>query len=111
MFLALDIFWQERTRLLTSDQIRVCKVGGQHVAKCDAINLGLLLQKFPSVSDPRESISWRGSLKLLLEIPDSIEDVCGALIFKFGDHRPCAVGKKLSAECKKLLEGVQGLEL
>ena len=110
MFLVQDLYWQEKKRLLASEKLRVCKVGGPHVAKCDAINLGLLLQKLPDLSDPRQEISWR-TVKDMIAIPGFIEDVCGALIFRFGDHRPCIVGKKLAAEAKKVLEGVHGLDL
>ena len=110
MFLIQDLYWQEQKKLLASESSRVCQVGGSHVAKCDAINLGLLLQKLPKLTDPREEISWR-TVKDMIAIPRTIEDICGALIFKFGDHRPCVIGKRLTTEVQKVLEGVHGLDL
>ena len=55
MFLVLNLYWQEFCRLRDSKKASVCKVGGVNVAKCDALNLGCLLQQFPNLDDPRRT--------------------------------------------------------
>lgn len=111
IFLIRDLYWQERTKLLASGKTPVCQVGGAHEANCDAINLGLLLQKIPDISDPRDTKPCRMSVLEVMELPKNMRDLCKALIFKMGDHKSCAVGAKLAAEADNLLGAVQGLEL
>lgn len=106
-----DLYWQERTKLLASEKTPVCQVGGAHEANCDAINLGLLLQKIPDTSDPRDTKPCRMSVLEVMQLPNNMQDLCKALIFKMGDHKSCAVDAKLVAEADKLLGAVQGLEL
>ncbi len=112
MFVVLDLYWQELCKLKASNTARVCKVGGVNVAKCDAINLGCLYQRLPELQDPRQLTgAHRKTVKSMTEAPAGILELSGALIFKFGDHRPCAVGSRLAIEATKLLDAVQGLEL
>lgn len=111
-FLVLDLYWQELCRLRMSNTARVCKVGGTNVAKCDAINLGCLYQQFPDLQDPRQKEhAYRKTVNSMIEAAGGILEVCGALVFKFGDHRSCAVGTRVAAEARKVLDAVQGLEL
>ena len=112
MFLVLDLYWQEFCRLRDSKKAGVCKVGGVNVAKCDALNLGCLLQQFPNLDDPRRTgPSGDETVNSIVAESEVILNVCGAILFKFGDHRPCAVGLRLAAGAKNLLESVHGLEL
>lgn len=111
MFVVIDLYWQELCKLRASNTARVCKVGGANVAKCDAINLGCLYQQLPDLQDPRQSTgACRKTVISMVEAAAGILEVSGALIFKFGDHRSCAVGSRLAAEAKKLLDAVQGLD-
>ena len=112
MFVVLDLYWQEFCRLRASNTARVCKIGGVNVAKCDAINLGCLYQQLPELQDPRQATgACHKPVKNMIEAPAGILELSGALIFKFGDHRSCAVGSRLAAEARKLLDAVQGLDL
>ena len=112
MFVIQDLYWQELGKLRGSNTARVCKVGGVNVAKCDAINLGCLYQQFPELQDPRGPTgACCKTVKSMVDAATGILDVSGALVFKFGDHRPCAVGSRLASEAKKLLDAVQGLDL
>lgn len=109
MFVILDIYWQELCKLRASNTARVCKVGGVNIAKCDAINLGCLYQQLPELQDPRQPTN--ACRKSMIEASAGILEVSGGLLFKFGDHRPCAVGSRLAAEARKLRDAVQGLDL
>ena len=112
MFLVLDLYWQEFKKLRDSKKARICKVGGTNVAKCDAVNLGCLLQQFPNLDDPlRTPPSRDETVNSIVAASEEILDVCGALVFKFGDHRSCAVGPRVAAGAKRVLESVHGLEL
>ena len=112
MFVIQDLYWQELGKLRRSNIERVCKVGGVNVAKCDAINLGCLYQQFPELQDPRRTTgTCRKTVKSMVDAATGILELSGALIFKFGDHRPCAVGSRLVSEAKKLLDAVEGLDL
>lgn len=112
MFVVIDLYWQEFCRLRASNTTRACKVGGQNVAKCDAINLGCLYQQLPELQDPRQTVgACRKTVSSMIEASAGILELSGSLIFKFGDHRSCAVGSRLAAEAKKLLDAVQGLDL
>ena len=112
MFLVLDLYWQEFTKLRDSRKASVCKVGGANIAKCDALNLGCLLQRFPNLDDPRRTApSGDETVISIAAESELILDVCGALVFKFGDHRSCAVGMRLAARVKDVLGSVHGLEL
>lgn len=112
MFLVLDLYWQEFSKLRDSKKARICKVGGANVAKCDALNLGCLLQQFPNLDDPRHTApSGDETVNGIVAESEVILDVCGGLHFKFGDHRSCAVGTRLAAGAKGVLESVHGLEL
>ena len=106
----MDLYWQEFGKLRDSRKARVCKVGGANVAKCDALNLGCLLQQFPNLDDPRRTApSGDETVNSIAAESEVILDVCGALVFKFGDHRSCAVGTRLAAQAKDVLESVHGL--
>ena len=95
-----------------SKNARLCKVGGANIAKCDAVNLGCLLQQFPNLDDPiRTPPSRDETVNSIVAASEEILDVCGALVFKFGDHRSCAVGPRVAAGAKRVLESVHGLEL
>ena len=112
MFLILNLYWKEFQKLRDSKKARVCKVGGANVAKCDAINLGCLLQQFPDLEDPlRTPPSGDETVNSIVAESEVMLDVCGALVYKFGDHRSCAVGLRLAAGAKSVLESVHGLEL
>lgn len=112
MFVILDLFWQEQCKLRARNTARVCQVGGVNVAKCDAINLGCLCQQLPELQDPRQATgACCKTVNSMIEASAGILEVSGGLIFKFGDHRPCAVGPRLAAEAKKLRDAVQGLDL
>ena len=112
MFLVLDIYWQEYKKLRDSKKAHVCKVGGHNAAKCDAINLGCLLQQFPNLDDPRRTPpSCDETVNSLVAASEEILDVCGALIFRFGNHISCGVGPRVAAGAKSVLESVHGLEL
>lgn len=112
MLLILDLYWQEFCKLRDSKQAHVCKVSSVNVARCDAANLGCLLQQFPNLDEPlRTPLSSDETVNSLVAGSEEILDVCGALYFKFGDHRSCAVGLRLLAGAKKVLESVDGLEL
>ena len=101
--------WRTTT---ASNTTRVCKVGGSNVAKCDALNLGCLYQQLPDLQDPRRDTgACRKTVKSMIEAPAGILEMTGALIWKYGDHRSCAVGARLATEAKKLLDAVQGLDL
>ena len=116
--MVLDLYWQELCRLRASNTARVCKIGGVNVAKCDAINLGCLYQQLPELQDPRQATgACHKPVKNMIEAPAGILELSGALILKFGDHikfgdhRSCAVGSRLAAEARKLLDAVQGLDM
>ena len=112
MFLVLDLYWQESVKLRDSKKVRVCKIGGPYVAKCDAVNLGCLLHQFSKLDDPRRTPpSGDETVNTIVAGSEEILDICGALHFKFGDHRPCAVGSRMVAGAKRVLESVHGLEL
>ena len=112
MFLVLDIYWQEYKKLRDSKKAHVCKNGAVNIAKCDAVNLGCLLQQFPNLDDPRRTPPSRDeTVNSLVAASEEILDVCGALVFKFGDHRSCAVGPRVATGAKSVLESVHGLEL
>ena len=112
MFVIQDLYWQELGELRGSNTARVCKVGGVKVAIYDAINLGCLYQQLPELQDPRQPTgACRKTVKSMVFAATGILELSGALIFKFGDHRPCAVGSRLASEAKKLLDAVQGLDL
>ena len=112
MFVVLDLYWQELCKLRASNTTRVCQVGGTNVAKCDALNLGCLYQHLPDLQDPRKNTgACRKTVRSMIEAPTGILEMSGALIFRFGDHRPCAVGSRLATEATKLLDAVQGLDL
>ena len=112
MFVVLDLYWQEFCKLRASSTARVCKIGGVNVAECDAINLGCLYQQLPELQDPRQATgACRKTVKNMIEASAGILELSGALIFKFGDHRPCAIGPRLAAEAGKLLDAVEGLDL
>jgi len=112
VFLMLDLHWQELCRLRDSNTTPVCKVGGINVAKCDAINLGCLYQCYPDLCDPRDTEkSYCKSVSSLAEGPKGILDLCGALVRKFGEHQPCAVGARLAAQAAELMKAVHGLDL
>lgn len=108
MFVVLDLYWQEFCNLRASNTARVCKVESVHVAKCDAINLGCLYQQLPDLQDPRQSMgACQKTVKSMVEAPEKIM----SLTFKFGEHKGCAVGPRLVAEARILLNAVQGLDL
>ena len=112
MFVIQDLYWRELNKLRSSNMARVCKVGGVNVAKCDAINLGCLYQRFPWLQDPRRNTGpCPKTVQSLVDAATGILALSGALVFKFGDHRPCAVGSRLASEAKKLLDAVEGLDL
>jgi len=106
------LYWQELCKLRVSNTTRVCTVGGTNGTKCDAINLGCLYQKFPDLQDPRNNMeSCRKSVSYMAKAPAAIPDVCGALLRKFGEHQPCAVGLRLTNKAAALALAVHGLEL
>ena len=112
MFLVLDLYWQEYCKLRNSKKASVCRVRGINEAKCDAANLGCLLQQFPDLDDPRRTApSGDESVTSIVAGSEEILDVCGALLFKFGVHTTCAVGPRVAGGAKKVLESVHGLEL
>ena len=112
MFLVLDTYWQECAKLRNSKQTRLCKIGGANIAKCDAVNLGCLLQQFPNLDDPRRiPPSCDETVNGIVGGSEEILDVCGAFVFKFGDHRSCAVGPRMVIRAKEVLESIHGLEL
>ena len=112
MLLVQDIYWQQSIKLRDSKKAPVCEVGGANSGKCDAINLGCLLQQFPNLDDPlRTPPSRDETVNSIVAGSEEILDVCGALVFKFGDHRSCAVGPRMAAGAKGVLESVHGLEL
>lgn len=83
-----------------------------NVAKCDALNLGCLYQHLPDLQDPRQNTgTCRKTVKSMIEAPTGILEMSGALIWRLGDHRSCAVGSRLATEATKLLDAVQGLDL
>jgi len=47
----------------------------------------------------------------MAKAPAAIPDVCGALLRKFGEHQPCAVGLRLTNKAAALALAVHGLEL
>lgn len=95
-----------------SKKARVCEVGGANVARCDALNLGCLLQQFPNLDDPRRTApSGDETVNSIVAESEVIMDACGVFLYKFGDHRSCAVGPRLATRAKSVLESVHGLEL
>lgn len=109
MFVVLDLYWQELCKLRASNTARVCKFGRVNpagAAKCDAINLGCLYQHLPDLQDPRLNTgACRKTVKSMIEAP---ADILG---INLGHNASCAVGSRLAAEAKKLLDAVQGLDL
>ena len=112
MFLVQDLYWQEFCKLRLSNTTPVCKVGGANGTKCDAINLGCLLQKFPDLEDPRTTkTQMHCSVNNLIFASLSITEVCSALIRRYGEHQPCAVGARLYSQSSALLTSIVGLDL
>ena len=108
MFVVQDLYWQEFCNLRASNTARVCKVDRNHAAGCDAINLGCLYQQLPNLQDPRQSMgACQKTVKSMVEASAKIT----VLTYKLGDHSRCAVGPRVVAEERILLNAVQGLEL
>ncbi|MCJ1454225.1 hypothetical protein MMC28_004577 [Mycoblastus sanguinarius] len=108
MFVVMDLYWQEFCKLRFSNKKRVCKVGSK-AALCDAINLGCLYQRMSTLSDPRVSIC-QSTVDCIVTLSEKVMDVSTWGI-KFGDHRTCDVGSRLTSEAKKLSSSVQGLDM
>ena len=112
MFLILDLYWQESVKLRDSKKARVCRIVGPNIAKCDALNLGCLLQQFPNLDDPRRTPpSGDETVNSIVAGLEEILDVYGPLLVNFGNHRSCVVGSRMVAGAMRVVESVHGLEL
>ena len=111
IFQIQDLYWQALRKLCVSNTERVCKIGAKQ-AMCDAMNLGCLFQQIPDLQDPRNLLQFGGvTASGAAKFADSIPDGCASILFKFGDHKSCGIGKHLSAEEGKVIDAVQGLDL
>ena len=112
MFLIQNLCWHEFRKLRDSKKAPVCKVSNGNNTKCDAANLGCLLQQFLNLDDPdRTPPSCDETVNSVVARSEEISDICGARHFNLGDHRSCAVGLRVAAGAKGVLESVHGLEL